>query len=336
MSPSVVAVNAVDQPGGAEIALLRLWDRLAARGWHTGITTPSGDGPMASSGHPHAKLDVGGLGAREGARAVGSFPRAHRLAAKWDVIYLNSTVCGRLLPALRGARTVLHVHDMVERIPRHWMHASLVLANSDAVAQRLEGLSPHVVHAPIDLDPPHAPRPWDGDHGPVVGFVGRIEARKGVMDLVHAAPGIRERVPGARVVVIGGDPYESDPAYVAAVRASGEVEHVEWVENAPGVMRHFDVLVAPSHQEPFGMVLAEAMAVGTPVVATRVGGLADVVEDGVTGALVEPGSPGAIADGVARVLASREAMGAAGVLAARRFDADAYADRVEALLKGLL
>ena len=56
-------------------------------------------------------------------------------------------------------------------------------------------------------------------------------------------------------------------------------------------MRHLDVLVAPSHQEPFGTVISEAMAVGTPVVATRVGGLAEVVDDGVTGLLVEPGEP---------------------------------------------
>ena len=65
-------------------------------------------------------------------------------------------------------------------------------------------------------------------------------------------------------------------------------------------MRHLDVLVLPSHQEPFGTVLAEAMAVGTPVVATRVGGLAEVVQDGVTGRLVAPGDPAALAAGGAR------------------------------------
>ncbi len=336
MTPSILGVNPVDRPGGAEVALLRLWERLHARGWQTGLSTPSGDGPLAGPPHEHVKLDVGGLGAREGARAIASFPKALRLGSKWDVVYLNSTVCGRLLPALRGARTVLHVHDLVERVPRHWAQASLVLTNSQAAADRLEGLDAHVVHAPIDLDPPAAPRPWPDGEGPVVGFVGRIEERKGVMDLVAAAPRIRELVPGARIVVVGDDPYESDPTYVAAVSASAEIEHVAWLDNAPGVMRHFDVLVAPSHQEPFGMVLAEAMAVGTPVVATRVGGLAEVVEDGVSGVLVTPGTPGELADAVARVLADREAMGAAGVVAARRFDADTYADRVEALLRGLL
>jgi glycosyltransferase involved in cell wall biosynthesis len=75
------------------------------------------------------------------------------------------------------------------------------------------------------------------------------------------------------------------------------------------------------------------MAVGTPVVATRVGGLAEVVDDGVTGALVEPGEPDALAKAVLEVLGRRETMGAAAREAAQRFGADAYADRVEALIR---
>jgi starch synthase len=95
------------------------------------------------------------------------------------------------------------------------------------------------------------------------------------------------------------------------------------------------VLVLPSRQEPFGTVLAEAMAVGTPVVATRVDGLPEVVEDGVTGELVEPDDPRALADAVLRVLADRDRLGAAARERARRWDADAYAERVGALVEAL-
>ena len=97
-------------------------------------------------------------------------------------------------------------------------------------------------------------------------------------------------------------------------------------------MRHLDVLVAPSRQEPFGTVLAEAMAAGTPVVATRVGGLAEVVADGVTGRLVDARRPDELAAAVLEVLADRERMGAAAREHAQQFGADAYADRVEAIL----
>src|SRR5439155_9534492 len=123
--------------------------------------------------------------------------------------------------------------------------------------------------------------------------------------------------------------------YRAQVRASSAVEQAGWVDDAAGLMRRLDVLVAPSHQEPFGTVLAEAMAVGTPVVATRVGGLAEVVEDGVTGRLVEPGDPDALAAAVLRVLERRDEMGAAAARAARRWDADAYAARVGELVERL-
>jgi glycosyltransferase involved in cell wall biosynthesis len=116
------------------------------------------------------------------------------------------------------------------------------------------------------------------------------------------------------------------------VIASQEVDHHPWNDNAPGLMRHLDVLVLPSYQEPFGTVLAEAMAVGTPVVATRVDGLPEVVADGVTGRLVEPGDPDGLAAGVLEVLARREEMGRAAQEDARRFDADDYALRVERLV----
>lgn len=336
MSPSLLGVSPVDHPGGAEVALLRLVERLAKRGWDISLTSPSADSPLAQQGFEHHKLDVGGLGAREGARAVASFPKALRLGAKHDVVYLNSTVAGRLLPALRATKTVLHVHDLVERVPRHWSQADLVLTPAQAAADRLEGLEAQVVHAPIVLDPPHKPSPWERDGGAIVGYMGRIEPLKGVADLVQAAPRIREGSPGARVLIVGEDPYGTDPAYLERVTSDPAIEHHPWLQDAPSAMRHLDVLVVPSYSEVFGTVLSEAMAVGTPVVATRVGGLAEVVEDGVTGALVEPGDPEALAEGVLRVLAARDRMGPAARRAARRFDADRYTDRIENLLKQLL
>jgi glycosyltransferase involved in cell wall biosynthesis len=332
----LLAVNAVDHPGGAEVGLLRLAARLRERDWEVTLTSPH-EGGLSEAGYPWLRLDVGGLGQGEGARAVASWPRALRLAQRFDVVYLNSTVCGRLLPALRGVRSVLHVHDIVDRVPRHWAQADVVLADSQAVADRLDGLDAKVVYCPVELDPPLADAPWANGHvnpgGPVVGFVGRIEPRKGVLDLIAAAPAIRAGSPGAEVVIVGDDPWDAFPDYLAQVRAARDVVHVPWHENAPGLMRHFDVLVAPSHQEPFGTVLSEAMAVGTPVVATRVGGLAEVVDDGVTGLLVEPGEPAALAAAVLEVLGRRDAMSAAARQAARRFGADAYADRVEALIR---
>lgn len=329
----ILAVCAVAHPGGAEIGLLRLARRLLARGHVLTLATPAA-GPLDDAGLPVVRLALGGLDRGAGARAAASFPRARRLAAAHDLVYLNGTVSGRLLPGLAGRRTILHVHDIVERVPRFWSRADAVLADSGAVAERLPGLHAHVVYCPVELDVPDVAPPWPVDDRtrPVVGFVGRIEPRKGPLDLVRAAPLIRARLPDVRIVLVGDDPYDSAPAYAAEVRGAAGVEHIPWVPDGAAVMRHLDVLVAPSRQEPFGTVLAEAMAAGTPVVATRVGGLAEVVADGVTGRLVTPGDPAELAAAVLEVLADRERMSAAARDHARQFGADAYADRVEAIL----
>jgi glycosyltransferase involved in cell wall biosynthesis len=227
---------------------------------------------------------------------------------------------------------VLHIHDIVSRVPRFWRRADVVLADSQAVADRLRPLQAHIVYGPVDPDPPAVASPWPRGNGPVVGFLGRIEPRKGPLDLVRAAPAIRRGAPGARVVIIGDDPYAVDPEYTSAVRVSHEVEHHPWSADAPGLMRHLDVLVLPSYQEPFGTVLAEAMAIGTPVVATRVDGLPEVVRDGVTGRLVAPGDPEGLAAAVLEVLARRAEMSAAAREHARRFALHDYVDRVERLI----
>jgi len=327
----ILAVCAVAHPGGAEIGLLRLAKRLLARGHALTLATPAA-GPLDDAGLPVVRLALGGLERGAGARAAASFPRARRLAAGHDLVYLNGTVSGRLLPALIGRRSVLHVHDIVDRVPRFWSRADAVLADSGAVADRLPGLNAHVVYCPVELDVADAPAPWPPGDGPVVGFVGRIEPRKGPLDLVRAAAAIRAGAPGARIVLVGDDPYDSAPDYARRVRQAEGVEHIPWVPDGAAVMRHLDVLVAPSRQEPFGTVLAEAMAAGTPVVATRVGGLAEVVADGVTGRLVTPGRPDELAAAVLEVLAARERMGGAARERAQRFGANAYADRVEAIL----
>ncbi|MEA2384578.1 MAG: hypothetical protein QOH72_4549 [Solirubrobacteraceae bacterium] len=148
---NLLAVNDTDVPGEPELRLLEALRRLRDQGWEPTVSTP-GDGPLAGSGFPWVHLDVGGLGQGEGARAVASWPRALRLAQRFDVVYLNSTVCGRLLPALRGTHAVLHVHVLVDRIPRHWHQADVVLADGPAVAERLDGLPARVVTPPATDD----------------------------------------------------------------------------------------------------------------------------------------------------------------------------------------
>ena len=143
----LLLVNAVEDPGEPEARMLRVARHLRDQGWAITVTSP-GEGALQDAGFPWVKLDIGGPGHGEGARAVASWPRALRLGQRFDAVYLNSTVCGRLLPALRGTRTVLHVHDPVDRIPRHWYRADVVIADGTAVAERLDGLPVHALKPP--------------------------------------------------------------------------------------------------------------------------------------------------------------------------------------------
>jgi glycosyltransferase involved in cell wall biosynthesis len=343
MARRLLAINPVNDPGGAETTLMRFLSRLPPRGWEVTVTTP-GPGPLSElaqhDGHNWQPLPLGGILPRQGARSLLAWPRARWLAEQHDVTYLNGVVTGRVLPAIAASsRTALHIHDMVRRTPRIWRLADVVLADSRAVAARLRGIAAvEVVHLPVELDPPRAAAPWgEADAGPVVGYVGRIEPRKGVLDLIAAAPAVRAAVPGVRMVIVGGDPHGTGGRYVSEVRAAaagaGFAQH-GWSDNAPGLMRHLDVLVLPSYEEPFGTVLAEAMAVGTPVVATRVDGLPEVVEDGVSGRLVAPGRPNELAAAIVEVLADRERFAAAARVRAARFAIEGYVERVEGLLNG--
>lgn len=329
--PSLLAVAGAAHEGGAEISLLKLLVGLRERGWSVALATP---GPGHLADHARALgldgpyLPVGGLEPRTGRPALRSYLPLRRRARRADVTYLNGTIAGRLLPALAGRTSVLHVHDVVERVPPFWRLASLVLAPSRAAGSRLRGLLAHTVGVPVDLAAPAPAVPWAVEPSrPVVGYVGRVEPAKGVLDLARAAPLL-----DARVVIVGDDVNGTDPAYRDAVVRAPGVEHHGWVDGAAGLMGALDVLVLPSRREALPCVLAEAIAAGTPVVAARTGGTPEVVEEGVTGRLVEPGDPAALAAAITDVLARREEMAAACRARAARWDANAYVDRVATLM----
>jgi glycosyltransferase involved in cell wall biosynthesis len=157
------------------------------------------------------------------------------------------------------------------------------------------------------------------DQPPHVLYVGRLSAEKGVLELVEAAAGLplvvagdgplRERVPGAAGFV--------PPAELG-----------RWYERAA-------VVVAPSLREGYGVAPREAMAWGRPVVASRVGGLVDAVEDGVTGLLVPPGDVAALRAALQQLLgdaALRARLGAAAREKAQRELSPAVAaERLEAV-----
>lgn len=150
-------------------------------------------------------------------------------------------------------------------------------------------------------------------HAPLVLFAGRLASNKGLHILVPAFARVLKEHPDARLVLAG-----EDQGWRARLEALGVpitfTGHLS-DEMYRSALAAADVLVLPSEWEAFGIVLAEAMACRTPCVATRVGGAPDVVQDGVTGRLVEYGDEAALARTIAEILGNeglRHRMGAAG------------------------
>jgi D-inositol-3-phosphate glycosyltransferase len=159
--------------------------------------------------------------------------------------------------------------------------------------------------------------------GPLLLYVGRLEPIKGLETLLEAMTRLDAAV---RLLIIGGDQDEPENGHAAHLRARvatlGLSRRVHFLGAQPQErLRLFyaaaDATVMPSYYESFGMVALEAMACGSPVVASRVGGLTTTVQDGLTGHLVPDGDPAALAECLVRLLADREARARLGAQATR-------------------
>ncbi len=146
------------------------------------------------------------------------------------------------------------------------------------------------------------------DDGPLAVFTGRLAPEKGVDVLLSAWPRLLARVPGARLRILGSGSGDEDARLreqALALRVGGSVTFTGGVYDVAPYVRAADVAVLPSRTEGMPVALLEAMSCALPVVATRVGGSAEVLEDGVTGRLVPAESPEALAAGLAEALLER-------------------------------
>jgi phosphatidylinositol alpha-mannosyltransferase len=183
-----------------------------------------------------------------------------------------------------------------------------------------------------------SPKPLDGwkQDSPTVLFVGRLEPRKGLEYLVRAFLRLKPAFPRLRLLVVGRDDRGQQGKAMAMVppRLRPDLVFVGSVPQAdlPSWYASADVFCAPSlGGESFGIVLAEAMAVGLPVVCSDIGGYRDVVRDGADGLLVPPRDPAALAAALAGLLdnpARLAAMGEAAAAAARRYAWEVVAAQV--------
>ncbi|MGA7338985.1 MAG: glycosyltransferase family 4 protein [Terracidiphilus sp.] len=244
-----------------------------------------------------------------------------------DLIHANSIRAGIVasLAAMGTGKPVIwHVHDT---LPRHPLSTAIracvllrrrtrVIAVSNSTAAKFRGRFPlgkkvRTIYNGVDLSrfPPRQPgRPGFreslglSDDDFLVCAIGQICARKGLLELVGAVRRIIAQAPQIHLVLVGKVVFPHEEDYLddlrAAVTASGIDDRIHFageLRDVSPVLQAANLLVLNSRDEPFGLVVIESMASGTPVLATRVGGIPEIVTDAEDGWLIESGDTSALA-----------------------------------------
>lgn len=270
----------------------------------------------------------------------------------WDVVHTHTSkagILGRWAAQRGGVRAIVHTpHGHVfygyygrlvtsafvrlERLAAGWCHRLVALTPADRDDHLRFGVGAPsqwvVVHSGVDFSALEQPGPTHaqvraslglGERDVIVATLGRLTAVKGQEDLVRAVARLREQHPRIVLLLIGdGEEEEALRELAAREGVADRTLFVGWRTDVGDLLRAVDLFALPSHNEGMGKALVEAMYLERPVVASRVGGVPELVEDGVEGLLVPPRSPADLADALDRLLRDPQRARELGARAARR------------------
>jgi glycosyltransferase involved in cell wall biosynthesis len=250
----------------------------------------------------------------------------------------------------------VHAHDifldhflMPEKVADAALVISISRYNVDYMREQF-GIDPgavEVIHSGVDLEE-FRPSPGGDEEPPLLLSVGRLHPMKGFDTLLDACARLRDRLPFRCAIVGSGPERAAIEARVRALRLGDRVAIRTGVRQADLVdlYRRCRLFVQPCRRAPDGQqdgipaTLMEAMAVGRPVVSTRISGIPELVEDGREGLLVPPGDAPALAEAIASLLGDRERCARMGEAARRKvsaeFDAAANARRLAARIRAVV
>jgi glycosyltransferase involved in cell wall biosynthesis len=228
----------------------------------------------------------------------------------------------RIIRMSCDARLIVHLHGSIsERIPASSVPvaargADLVIAVSQAAALQVPALRPIVVHAGVVSSAEFHPENKAPRTTTVIGAACRLVPLKGLVELIRTVASLHLEFPALRLEIAGaGSQREVLEKEIGRLGLAGQVRFLGWQPDLRAVFRTWDIFAMPSLDEGLPMAALEAMAEGLPVVATSVGGLPELIEDGRTGYLVPPSDVAALAARLRLLILDtkrRQAMGAAG------------------------
>ena len=347
-----------DVPGGVQVHVRELSEHLRALGHEVHILAPGR--------HPGSRADVQIVGRAVPVRGNGSVarisfgPQVGRVVGRAlrdvrpDVIHVHeplvpSVSMHAVLQANAPVVATFHSNVGRERVGSLWFRLAVPMirpvwnrlarriavseAARHSVTSRMGDGDLRIVPNGVDVSRFAAAKPAALPPGRHVVFVGRLEERKGFPVAVRAFAELARVYPDLRLLVIG-DGSERDAVETLPANARSRVEMLGRVEDdrLASYLKASDLYIGPATGgESFGIVLAEAMAAGLPIIASDIDGYRDVARDGREALLVPPGEPAALVAGVRRVLDDAtlaESLGRAGERRAHEFDWNVVTDRV--------
>ncbi|MFX1552331.1 MAG: glycosyltransferase [Promethearchaeota archaeon] len=283
-----------------------------------------------------------------------------------DFIVTNGIKChliGCIVSSMTRTKLIWHVRDLIDAgwlRPMMWslgrFFPDKIIANSDAVGRvfsnngRIE-----IIHNGIDLarfdteiDGEGIRSEFNVEKGTkLIGTIGHFAPLKGYEELLNAMGEVVGNGFDVKLVMVGESIYPHSKSYkeklfslVDSPELKERVIFAGFREDIPELLASFDVFVLPSRSEGFGRVNLEAMAMGKPVISTNVGGIPEVVLDGVTGILVPPGNPNALSRALMMLLddpSQRESMGREGrKRVEEHFTLQGHVQRIQEIYRDIL
>jgi len=371
----ILYVNHEVECGGAELSLLELIRGLDREKFEPHLVC-SMEGPLTDQAralgaeiHLVPMLFGGKFAKLWGIMRAGLKIRRLIKKAGIQLVHTNSMIagyCGVFAAKLCQVPTIWHVRDIdyPEAARKICTQAERVVANSQATAASLavppqledrlhvvyNGVGPNFFEQPPTRTEVRAELNL-GDDENLVGVFARLDPWKGHADLITATKQILHEHPGTTIVVVGEtlfggsrsrhENYREHLEQLAQTHGVwGKVLFLGHRDDVPRLMAAMDVIVQPSSSpEPFGRAIAEAQAIGVPVIGSALGGIPELIEDGASGILFPPGNSKSLAAQIVRILSNPDLasrLGSEGQRrASERFTRQRYVQAIEAIYEGL-
>ncbi len=347
--------------GGIPIYVVELARLLKRRGHQPVVLSDAGslERRLAREGIPHIRIPCRTSSEINPKLWFSAFPRIVKAIRKErpDLIHSHTRVAqvlGWAASTVTSTPYVTTCHGLYKfrlgrRFFRCWGKWVMAISNAtmNRVVQQYRLAPPHqviLIENGIDVERfRRAPDPAEVERfrrangvngGPVIGAVARLSPVKGLDLLLKAAPALLKEFPDLQLLLVGDGPAREELVRLAyQLKIADRVAICPSVEDTRVPLALLQAFAAPAWEEGFGLAIVEAMAAGVPVVASNAGGPGEIIEQGKSGLLIQPGDTAALEEGLRSLLkdpAARERMArAAQARVKERFDLDRVVTQVE-------